>query len=334
MLALFRNNQFTTAIPLALYVMLTHASTLLGYTSVEKGEVPAGAGVLYQMWFAWLADYPYWSSLLAVVLVFAQAMLVNMLADEFRLLGDRTWLPGVFYALAAACQPDFLLLTPPLIAATFVPMILRRIFKAYNQPKATSLVFDAAFWTTVAALFYPPAIFLLIPVYLGFTLIRSYTFREQVVSVTGVLTALFLCWLWYFWTDRGMDFWQVQFVDLAGLYGFDDWKINSKTGLKWLLPTLFCLVILLNYGNYVFRKLIQIQKYVNVLYLVWFVGGLAFVIQEDPFAPHFMLLAAPTGVFLAMSFSTFRKRSLAELFHLVLLGYVIFIQFFKLAAQG
>ena len=93
MLALFRNNQFTTAIPLALYVVLTHLSALLGIAQPAPADHPDG-GVLYRAWFEWMKAYPFWSVVGAAILVYIQALVVNILADEFRLLSDRTWLPG------------------------------------------------------------------------------------------------------------------------------------------------------------------------------------------------------------------------------------------------
>ena len=326
MLALFRNNQFTTAILLALYVILTHLGALLQNVALPEGTIENG-GVLYQAWFSWATkEHLFLSATAAATLVFIQALTVNVLADEFRLLSERNWLPGLFYALAAACLPGFLFVSPPLVAATFIPFVLRRLFKAYQQPKATSLVFDAALWTTVASLFYPPAIFLLVAVYFGFSIMRSYSFREQVVSLTAVLTVTFLGWLWYFWTDRGMDFWQVQFGDLIGVYKFDDVKFDTKTTILWVLPVLFLLTGLLGYGTYMFRKLIQTQKSVSVLYWFWFVGGLAVLLQNKPHPAHIILSASAMGIFLAMSFSTFRRRPMAELFHLAILGLVLFIQ--------
>ena len=189
-------------------------------------------------------------------------------------------------------------------------------------------MFDAAFWTTVAALFYPPAIVLLIAAYFSLGIMRSYTLRERLVSVTGVLTALFLAWLWYFWTDRGMDFWHIQFGGLFHIYRFEAAEFNLKTTLPWVLPALFFLIILLGYGTYMFRKLIHTQKCVSVLYWFWFAGGLSFMLEDQSRPAHFMLMAPATGIFLSMTFSAFRRRSIAEFFHLALLGYVLFIQFF------
>jgi hypothetical protein len=283
---------------------------------------------LYRAWFSTIATHQLWSPAAAVALAFIQALSVNILADEFRMLTDRTWLPGLFYALVTACLPDFLYLSPALVAATFIPMVLRRIFKAYNQPKATALVFDAAFWTVVSTLFYPPAVFLLIAVYFGLNIMRSYSFREQVVSLAGVLTAWFLAWLWYFWTDRGWDFGHIQFGGLLSIYRFNGLAFDFKTALQWVLPGLFVMVILLNYGNYMFRKLIQTQKCISVLYWFWFVAGSAFLLSGQSRPAHFLLMAAPTGIFLALTLSAMRKRPMAEIIHLILLAFVLIIQYY------
>ncbi|MEO6759329.1 MAG: hypothetical protein ABIO24_07730, partial [Saprospiraceae bacterium] len=107
MLALFRNNQLSTFALLALYTALLHASALLGYGHPVPGTGAEG-GVLYRDWFSWVEGREQISAIAAVVLVLLQALLVNNLADQFRLLGDRNWLPGLFYVLAASCLPDFL----------------------------------------------------------------------------------------------------------------------------------------------------------------------------------------------------------------------------------
>lgn len=329
MLILFRNNQFTAAILLALYVGLTHLAALLGHLQPPVGGGMDSGGALYRAWFSWADGQPFWSAVGAAVLVFFQALSVNRLADEFRLLSDRNWLPGLFYALAAASLPGFLFLSPPLVAATFVPFVLRRIFRVYKQPKATALVFDAALWATAASLFYPPAIFLLIAVYAGISVMRSFSVREQIVMLTGISVPVFLAWLWYFWTDRGGVFWEVQFGSLFGMYHFD-LQLDLKTTLEAALLTVLLLTVLLSYGAYIFRKLIQIQKGVSVLYWFLFVGGLTMLLQRDPPPAHFMLLMPSLGIFLAMSFSALRSRVITEIFHLALLGFVLFIQFFSL----
>lgn len=325
MLGLFRNNQFTTAFFLALYVGLTHLASLLGFVEPQE-TIVARSGVLYQSWFGWASAHSFYSAAGAAILVFIQSLFVNNLADEFRILNERSWLPGLFYALVTACLPDFLFLSPPLVAATFIPVVLKRIFKTYKQPNATALIFDAAFWTLVASLFYPPALFLLVSAYAGIIVMRAFKLREQLVMSSGIFVPLFLAWLWYFWTDRGGEFWSVQFGSLIQKYRFES-ALNTRILLESIMMGVLFLIVLLSYGTYSFRKLNQIQKYVSVLYWFLFAAGLMVLVQSDPPPVHLLMLMPSMGIFLSMTFSAFRNKLIAELLHFVLLGYILFIQF-------
>lgn len=325
MLLFFRNNQFTTAVPLALYVLLTHLAALLGM--VQPGEMQqANGGLLYATFFGWAADEPFYSALGAAALVFLQALQVNRLADEFRLLSDRTWFPGLFYILAATCLPDFLFLSPPLLAVTFVPMAMRSLFQSYQKSNGAAYVLDAALWITVGNLFYPPTIFLLLAAVAGVLVMRSFSFREQCVFVTGVLVPLVLSWLGFFWADQGTAFLSRQFTGLFGLYRFGSvW--DALTILKAVSLGAIVLFVLFNSGRFYYRKLIQTQKCVTVLY--WFLGvaGAAALLQGDMLPAHFVLLMPSAGIFFSMVFSAMRNRMLAEIAHLLLLGFVLFIQY-------
>lgn len=326
MLSLFRNNQVTTTIPLAIYVILTHLAALLGYIHPPEG-VNAGGGLLYGTLCSWGDGNAFLSAVAAAVLVFIQALLVNNLADEFRLLSERSWLPGLFYALVAACFPDFLFLSPPLVALLFVPVALRRIFKAYKIPHATALIFDAAFWMTMGSMFYPPAFFLLLAAYIGVNLMRAFNIREQLVFFTGVLIPLFLIWLGYFCYDLGESFFDKQYSALFGWYHFT-LKLSVQNILKGGLLVLLLCTVLLSYGIYFYRKLIHAQKCNTVLYWFLFIGGGSILLQQDPIAAHFLLIMPSVGIFLGLSFASLRNRLIAEIFHVALLATVLFIQFF------
>lgn len=333
MLFLFRNNQFLTILPLALYVGLTHVGALTGIVDMPARQV-ADEGVLYRAWFGWAGNAPFWSAAGAALLVLVQAILVNAIADVFRLMSERNWLPGLFYVLAASCLPDYLFLSPPLVAATFLPIVLRRIFRSYQQPKATALILDAALWITAASLFYPPALYLLLAVFAGLSIMRSFTFRERMVALTGLLIVLFLAWLWYFWTDRGWEFWQIQFGNVAGLYRFG-LTLDLKTAVQAALLSAMLLLTILNYGTIMFRNLIQTQKIFSVLYWFLFTAGLSVLLPGHPHVTHFLLLAPALAIFWGVSFSAWRNRFWPELIHLCLLGAALFVQFIpKLEVTG
>ena len=325
-LAIFRNNRVSTAIFLALYLVLTRATALLGWVKVSPWPATNGSA-LYKSWFAWSENMPFYSALLAALLVYVQALMVNRLVDEFRLMNDRNWLPGLFYVLVTSVLPEFLFISAPLVAATFVPVSLRMVFKSYKITQASALVFDAALWMSVAALFYPPALILLLAAYSGIMVMRSFNLREQLVFFTGAVTPLFLTWLWYFWINRGTEFRSLQFGEIFQLYRFNA-TFDTLMLLKTALLVLLLFVFVFGINQYFQRKLIQTQKAITTLYWVLFTGGLLVLLRADWHWEHFLLPAAAAGIFLAFSFQGLRSKVMAEILHLVLLAALFFIQIF------
>ena len=323
MLAIFRNNETSSIFLLAVYVGLLRLPALLGFVQ----PVPCAAEGAPVAWMCrLLAEEPFWSAAAAVVLVFLQAILLNNLDQKFRLAPDRTWLPGMIYALVASALPQFLYLTPPMLALTFILLALNQLFGTYKQQIATAAVFDSAFWVMVGALCYPPALLLLAAAFIGLSILRSFNFRERLVFVSGALVPLFLGWLWFFWHDEGGLFWQKQFGSLFGLVRFDtSWDTKSLAQVAFML--FLSLFVLLNFGAYYHKKLIQVQKYISIFYWFLFVGGLSALLQKQLRMEHFLLLAPPVGMFLALSFTGLRNRGLAEILHLALLGLVFFLMF-------
>lgn len=324
MLAIFRNNETSSIFLLAVYVGLLRLPALLGLVP----PVPCAAEGASVAWMCHLlSEKPFWSAVTAATLVFVQAILLNNLDQKYRLAPDRTWLPGMVYALVASALPQFLYLTPPLFALTFILMGLNQLFGTYKQQVATGAVFDSAFWVMVGALCYPPVLLLLVAAFIGLSVLRSFNFRERVVFFSGAMVPLFLGWLWFFWHDEGGLFWQKQFGSLFGFLHFDtSW--DAKSLMQIALMLFLTLFVLLNFGAYYHKKLIQVQKYISIFYWFLFVGGLSALLQNQLRMEHLLLLAPTVALFLSLSFVGLRNRGLAEILHFALLGLVFFLMFF------
>ena len=326
MLALFRNNQSTTSLILAVYLGALHLPALLGWAQPLASSGMVGEGSMYQALFGWTAGHSFFSALAAVTLTFIQAVMVNQLADTFRITEERNWLPGVMYALAASCLGDYWFVSPPQVAATFIPLALNRVFGVYKKPAATARIFDAGLWTAVASLFYPPAIWLLLVMFAGISSLRSFNLREQIVCLSGIFTPLFLGWTAFFWCDKGGEFWNLQFGRLFHLPEFDiNWLLETQ--LKAALGVLLLLVVLLSYGIYYRKKLIQVQKYINIHYWVMLVVALTALLLPYGQLEHFFLAMSSIGMFLAMSVGAIRRPLIAEIIHLCAVAGIFLVYF-------
>ncbi|MBK7938197.1 MAG: hypothetical protein IPJ82_14405 [Lewinellaceae bacterium] len=111
MLGLFRNNQFTTAFFLALYVGLTHLASLLGFVEPQE-TIVAKSGVLYQSWFGWASAHPFFCGWRGDT-GFIQSLFVNNLADEFRILNGTELVAGFVLCPRYRLPARFFVLSPP-----------------------------------------------------------------------------------------------------------------------------------------------------------------------------------------------------------------------------
>lgn len=308
-----------------MYVFALHLGALLGWVQPEPAESLTG-GLLYQDWFAWTATEPFYSALIAASLVVVQAIMVNMLADEFRLMNDRNWFPGLFYALTASLLPDFMFVSAPLVAATFIPVSIWRVFRAFQKPNVTTAIFDAGLWIAVAGLFYPPAIWLLVAAFFGLGIVRVFQLRERFVFIAGAFVPNFLAWVWYFWADKGAEFRKAQIV---GLFQFNSFETvwNEAMILKAALCSILALFFIYGLGTLYSRKGIQAQKFVGVLYWFLVLGGSTALLSTQWHWEHLLLTVAAMGLLLSMTFQEFRSRFWAETWHLLLLCLVLLVQF-------
>jgi hypothetical protein len=325
-LAFFRNNQFSSAILLAVYIVLVRLPALLGFIKIPK-EICMDAGILGEKLCQFSAENSMLSALIAAILVFFQAILINNLDAVFRLNADRSWFPGLFYVLVTAVLPSFLFLSPAIIAITFVPIALKNIFETYKQQAASSIIFDAALWVTVGSLFYPPLIFLLLAAFLGIGILRSFSFKERLIFLSGSFLPLFLAWLWHFWYDNSSFFWSRQFENIFSFYRFNtDWTLKSVIQSGLLVSLI--LVSIFSYGTYHYKKLIQTQKQVDICYLFMIIGGLGVLLRVLPQEMYWLIITPSLGIFLGSSFLSLKNKALAEVFHLLMLGTILFLHFF------
>lgn len=304
--------------------MVIRSGALLGW--VQPPELPATGGMLYQSWFGWLSNAPVISAWIALALVYLQAIAVNFLADEFRILGERNWFPGLLYGLAASAFPEYLFVSAPLVAATFVPVSIWKIFAAYQKPNVHTAILDSGLWISVGSLFYPPLIWVHLSAFIGLTVVRVFRFREMVVYLLGVLIPLIWAWLWYFWLDKGGTFRDTQWSALLQIFNFQMiW--TTGTWLNWSMLAFFAVLFFLGLPSVSGKKGIQLQKMVSVLFWFLVAGILTTILQHDWYWANWIIPISSLAILLALGYQVMLKKWWVELVHLAVFLFVLFIQY-------
>ena len=325
MLKLFRTNQLLLSFQLIFYAGFLHSFVFIYPTSWQ----PADFGVFTDLIYQWIGPKGLIPDILTIFLLFLHGSLLNGLNLTHRFSEEVSLFPGLFYVLVASLLPEFLHLSPLHLANTFYLLALIDLLSVYNQPRATGHIFNAGLWIGMGSLFYFSYLIFILLAFLSIHILRTFDLRERLMVLLGVLTPYILTALYYFWTDRLDFFLEKQFA--LPLRSFDLQAAGPAIFiyLKLALFALLLSIVLLSHHRYLFKKTIQVQKKINILFWGLLVTALTLLFQPAIQIDHLLLLAPPLGMLLSINFISFSK-SWAELFHVLLLLTAFSLQFLSI----
>jgi len=321
-LALFRTNQFMANIFLLLYAFVVRGSVFMQSETFTLSQ----PGLFTELLYKWVSPFSTEGMVLATVLVFIQAILINVIVGKNRIAKEISLLPGMFYVLLSSAFSEFLYLSPLILANTFYIIVLLELFSSYRKYSAAGAIFNIGLWAGVASLFYGSHLFLFILGIAGLGILRSFNIREQLMAISGLLTPYILTGTYFFLTDQFSDFWQKQMQNNFGFFDLEgaapDYIFYIKIGLLGLLLATF----ILSYNGYTKKKNIQQQKYINVIFTGLLLSALPFFFQANIHLDHLLILAPTAGILLSFNFQNARAP-IAESIHLLLLVGLLVLQF-------
>lgn len=322
MLQLFRTNQPYQILLLIGYALLLRADLLLGAPPTEV----TGAGLLSAGLFNLLGDQWFWHHLLALALVLGQAILANDMVNHYRMGREMTFVPALCYVLLASGSRELSMLSPTLMANTFLLLALRSLFASYRRKEAMEQLFNVGFWVAIASLFYFSSWVFLILGLLTLSILRKADLRESIVLFSGFLVVYFLLGVGFFWTDQ-----LPMFLNNYILCHFALPSFVGQASLGLLLQGgvigLLLLWSLANLPTILFKTSIQVQLFLKVLYWAMFVTGLSLFCQGTIAWPHVLMLGMPLSLFFAFNLLALRGRFMAEFIHLVIFMAVVAAQY-------
>lgn len=316
-----------SSIFLIFYILVLRFSVFVDYYDENLFNWnPSGEGILGYLLYNWIGPQTILAHVLSVLLLVIQGFLINSIVIGNRLSNEANLFPGVFYVLVCCLMPDFLYLSPVLIGNTFILIALIEMFSTYKANSSADRIFNIGFWTGIASLFYFPFLFFYILINVGLNVLRAFNIKERLIATIGLLTPYFLCWMYYYIVDQDNYFWETQvssnlsFLSFGG-DGVTGWDTYLKSGL-FVIAIIF---VIINNGAYLMKRNIQAQKKISILYWIMFSTFIGALFQFNLAFEHLIMLAPPLSVFLAFTFSNF-KKPFAEALHFLILIFALTLQ--------
>lgn len=251
-----------------------------------------------------LASVPKIYPILTIILLIAQALMINSFINRHRMTGRQSFLPAMSYILISSLLPDWNYFSAPLLVNTIFLFILSALFSTYNNDKSKGVIFNTGLAAGIAVYLYFPSIFFGVWMLLALMVLRPFRLNEWALCLTGIITPCYFYAVYLFISDQWS--WQALFPPV-------DIRFPALQQSIWLAGSVFLIVVPFLIGawyvqNNLRKMLIQVRKGWTLLLLYLLIAVFVPLAGENQTFESWIIAVLPFAVFhgCAYLYSTFR----------------------------
>jgi len=263
-----------------------------------------------------------------ILVLLLSYLLVNFnTADLF--LGERTFLPALFFILLSGIFVTQQTMNPVLPAAILLLVASVRIMDSYKVQGVAYSFFDAGLLIGIGSMFYFNFLWFGLLLIIGIALLRTGSFREIMISVLGVATPLFL--LYGVLYIAGKDFGKLAADANYNLFGEADPHKFSVTELIALITAgIILLVSLLHLLIYPGGKKIKSRKTLSLMIWTLLLALTLYFVSRSVSTEMFWIAAIPASYIMSHYFIHARRKLIPEILFVSLFAAVAAVQILNL----
>lgn len=322
MLEIFRRNVTVNSILLLPYIFILRISTFI-YPQTYVGTEDTW---LVSNLLTYIPNITI-QSILAIMLIFFQAVTLNNIVAKHRLSKENTLFAGLIYVLLINLLSENLVLSPVLIANTFFILGLGNIFEGFKSQDVRHNIFNSGVFFGLASIIYPPYTVLFLLGFIGLIILRSFKIQEKLQYLSGFLVNYFLLFAILYSPGQAFNFANL-FPDFSVVkFNFYAWNIGLITSIIIVVYLLNIIYVLINYGHYMAKKNVYTQKKIGITFWALLFGFIALFFFTSQSLFPIITICLPLAIFLGMNLSDSKTKLLPELIHLTLIGLLVISHF-------
>lgn len=284
-------------------------------------------GILYRGFLNWLAPaaktLPIIYSIIAFLLLYIQAITLNKLLNNHRLLPKPNYLAGMSYLLITSLFTEWYILSAPLIINTLLIWVLSRLCNLYNNPNAKTILFNVGMITGVASLFYFPSVAFSLLIIVGITITRPFKLPEWIIALVGIITPYYFLGAWFFLTDRWASY---RFPGVSVTLPKFNESVWAYIAIIFVLITIIVGMIFIQ--NNMRRLLVQSRKSWSLIYLYLLVAIVVPFLNAAHSFDYWILTAVPVSAFAAAAFLFPERKWFSFFIHWSLVALSVIVGYF------
>ena len=321
-LKLFKSQHpFILFVALILLILLWLGS-ILNYSIVEHKDF-YGQTILFVRLFNLVSPSPFLLYLIPILSIILQAIVIVRLNFKYILIERRTYLPAFVFIMLSSAFVILQKFYPVYLAGPFVIFSISILFSTHKKEKPFSAIFLSSFLIAISSFFFHYTIYLIVFIWIGLIIIRSFNLREIFISIIGfVVPYIFL--VSYFFIFEKINY---LFENFTSIYS-SQFELPSLHYAYYIF--MFFVFILLIFSilfsfNDVYIRKIEARKIYTCF--IAFLLITCFMYVLFPSLSYFILLTIPLSFLLSIFLITWKNKILLEILFSLLFLSIIFIQF-------
>jgi len=269
------------------------------------------------------ANNPLIFSLLAFVLLFTQATLLNRIGNSLKLLPKSNFLIGMSYILITSLVHEWNLFSAPLLVNSLLIWIWYRLSNLYNHPTPKTAIFNVSMLVGVLPLIYSPCLVFVLILMFALILTRPFRVTEWLVALLGFTTPYYFLFVVLFLAGQ----WSWQKV--IPIISFHLPKLPASL---WITGGIVFMVIPFLIGAWYVQSnlgkiLIQMRKSWSLLLVLLIVSVIIILVNPGNNYLHWLPVVVPLSFFHAAAYYYLPGRWFPTLLHWVIVVFVILLNY-------
>jgi hypothetical protein len=257
--------------------------------------------------------------ILAYTLIFIQAMTLNSLVNNHKLLPKSSFLPAMSYLLITALFPEWWQFSSTLLVNSLLVWVWARMSGLYNNNRAKLVLFNIGMVLGICSFFYFPSIALVVLMIFALIIMRPFNLSEWLVGLLGITTPYYFLFAYLYLTsqwDPGRFIPSLSLSYPAFLQNVWAW------GGMVLLIVPFLISGFYIQGN-ILKMLIQVRKSWSLLLLYLLTALLVPFINSSSTFEYWILCAPPFAAFHAYTFFHSNKKNFPLILHWIMVIFIL-----------
>ncbi|HOY31462.1 MAG TPA: hypothetical protein PKW80_06255 [Bacteroidales bacterium] len=282
-----------------------------GYPLYEPFRLSFGYNFIYYSLYD--ANFLIYTAI-AFVLLLGEAVFLHEILAEFKIIPKNSYITAFFYVLLMSSTPPLLTLHPILIVNGLVMMLLLMFFRIKTKEEGYKEIFLCGLLTGICSLFYFKSAGLICIVWIFLLIFHFFSWREWLISITGLMTVYLYLFTYFLLTDQLMaainEYRQAfTVIDLGGLAG----PVSVYQYLTVAIMLALFLVSAVNIYIISSDKVIYVRKIFNIIFWLFLLNTVSMLFLIRDFIYEFSYLLFPVSIMVSCYYVNQRKILLGEI---------------------